>query len=470
MVRIGCKAISVLVLARLLTPAEHGLYAMGATVFLFLFIFRDLGLGTAVVQTAELNRTQFTTLFWAHALLGILFMGAALIAAPLAARFYATPAAGPLLATMSLAFLVMGLGGLPRAMLARELRFQELNFVETTAAVAGTVVMLAAGATGAGAYTFVIYLLFSEALITLLAWRVCRWRPQGRPDWAGLRELARTGQHLTGYLGLNYALTQVDTFILGRVMGAHVLGLYSRAGQLLALPNVHVAGPMTQVALAAFSRLEKDVVEFRRQALVTATVIAHLVLPPLAVCVAVPDEIVRVILGPQWPEAVPMLRWLAVSAGIFTATSLSYSINVAAAQSRRLAVSVAGALPFTLLGVWLGLPYGATGVAAALAGVNFALAGPRLWWVLQGSPLHVRDFLGALAGPIVVAGALGAGLTAGRAATLHDAWPVRLLAASAGGTAGVVLLALAWSRLRAEWREVWAYLPGTGSFTIPPSV
>ncbi len=471
-VRVGCKVLSVLALARLLTPADHGLYAMGASVFLFLFIFRDFGLGAALVQAPTLNATHLTTLFWANTLLGALFMGVMLGAAPLVMRFYASPAAGPLLAVMSTAFLCIGLGSVPRTLLSRELRFRELNLVETAAAVIGTAAMITAAAAGAGAYAFVIYLLVSETLITVFAWRVCGWRPQGHPDWRSLGAIARTGQDLTRFQALNYVLTQIDLFAVGHLLGAQVLGLYSRAGQLLALTNLHVAGPLTQVALSTLSRLGNNAAEFRRQARAGTTMIAHLVLPPLSVCFALPDEVVRLALGSQWPQAAPILRWLAVSMGIITATSLSYSINLAAEQSRRLALSAVVALPFTLAAVWLGLPHGAAGMAAALAAANLALVAPRLWWVLRGSPLSVADFLGALAGPLAVAGALAAGLAAGRAGALQasGSLPLRLVAASAGGAATVALLAGAWPRVRAEWREVRTHLPFAGEVRIPPSV
>jgi O-antigen/teichoic acid export membrane protein len=469
-VRVGCKALSVVVLARLLTPADHGLYAMAASVFLFLFLLRDLGLGTAIVQAPALSETQLTTLFWSHALLGIAYMLLACAVAPLTARFYATPAAGPMLAVMAAAFFIIGLGGLPRALLARELRFRELNFVETAAAIIGTIVMISAGIAGAGAYAFVVYLLVSESTIVVLAWRACRWRPHGRPEWRSIRELVRTGLHLTGFHTLNYGLAQIDTFVVGRVFGAHTLGLYNRAGQLLALTNLHVAGPLVQVALSALSRLGSEAAEFRRQARETATLIAHLVLPVTTVCIALPDEVVRLVLGGQWPEAAPMLRWLAVNMGIFTVTSLAYSINVATGQSHRLVVVAFAALPFMALAIWLGLPHGAAGIAAALAVMNLLLMTPRLWWMLHGSPLTTMDFLSALAGPTAVSLALGAGLATGHALAADSSALIKILAAAAAGSAAVGVVMAGWPRVRAELSHVRTHLPWVGSPMTRPSV
>jgi PST family polysaccharide transporter len=467
-VRLGCKAGSVIILARLLTPAEHGLYAMAASVFLFLFLFRDLGFGTAAVQAARLDEVQRASLFWAHvALGGVLTLAGLAVARPTAA-FYATPAVGPMLAAMAPVFLLMGLGGLPRALLARELQFEKLNFVETTAAILGTVAMIAAALAGAGGWSFVGYLVVSEAAIAALAWRACPWRPRQRPQWRSVRGLARTGRQLTRYHALNYVLFQLDTFAIGHVLGARSVGLYSRASQLLGLTNLHVAGPLTSVALAALSRVQADTAEFRREARATTTMIAHLVLPVAAVCAALPQEIVRVVLGDQWPEAAPILRWLAIHTGISTATSLALSINIAAGQTRRLALGVAAALPFLALAVWLGLPHGAAGVAAAVTLVNLTLTVPRLWWTLRGSPLGAIDFLHALTGPVVTAAGLGAGLLAGH--RFGGGPPGLALAGAIGGGVGALgLLAIAWPRLREEWRYTWSHLPLSRAITTRPS-
>jgi PST family polysaccharide transporter len=363
---------------------------------------------------------------------------------------------------MAPVFALMGLGGLPRALLARDLQFEKLNFVETTAAIIGTVAMIAAAVGGAGAWAFVSYLVVSEAAIAALAWRACRWRPRSRPEWNSVRGLARTGLQLTRFHALNYILFQLDTFAIGHVLGARSLGLYSRAGQLLGLTNLHVAGPLTSVAMAALSRVQSNAVEFRRQACATTTMIAHLALPVAAVCVAVPEEIVTLVLGTQWPEAAPILRWLAVHTGIFTATSLALSINIAAGQTQRLALGAVVSLPVIAPAVWLGLPHGPAGVAAAMAIASIALTWPRLWWTLRGSPLSATDFLGALAGPVVVAIVLCGGMLAG-----HRAFG--LTGAIGGGVIALGVLAIAWPRVREEWRYTWSHLPLTTAITTPPS-
>lgn len=459
LVRVLGKVVSVFVVARLVAPQDYGEFAMAASVFYIVVLFRDLGLGTAAAQATALSAAQLNALFWIHLALGAALTGIALALAPFAARFYETAAVAPLLAVMSLAFLLIGAGGFARAQLTREARFAQVNALENAATVFGTLAMIVTAATGGGAYAFVAYLLVSEATATALAWRALSWRPHGRPVWASVGSLWRTGADITAYQGLSLVLQQLDTVLVGRWFGAHAVGLYSRASQILALPNLHIATPLGQVTLVTLSRLTADSAQFARHAWDTVTVIGHLVLPLLAVCVVLPEETVQLLLGAQWHEAAPILRLLAVGAAATAVTSTGYALVVAAGQSRRLLLPAALAVPFTAFAAWLGARHGVIGIAAGIALVNAALAAPRLWWLFRELPGALGAYLRALRGPAVATLALTAGLLAGATCTDGQHWLVRLAAALATGLIAWAAIVRAWPLLRREARLILAYLP-----------
>ncbi len=458
-IRFATKALSVVLLARLVTPADHGRYAMAASVTLFLLLFRDFSLGPAAVQAKTLDATQQTTLLWVHAGLGVLLALLTLALAPVARWFYAEPAVVPLLATMSVSFVFIGAGGYARNQLARELRFREINFLETVAALLGTVLMIVAGALGAGAYAFATFLLVSEAANSALAWRALRHRPRGAFRLASIRTLLRTGTQLTGYHTLGFFLQQLDTYAVGEAFGARVLGLYSRSSQLLALPTQHVAAPLTQVVLATLSRLGPGSAHFREEAVRTVTMVAHLTLPLAAVCLALPDETIRLVLGNQWPDAAPMLRWIALTAAATALGSVAYGINVAAGQTRHLFQIAAATLPLTVVAIAVGVRYGATGVAGALAVTNLVVFVPRLAWSLRGSPVSLSNYLAALSGPLVAGLVFGGALFAGARFASEFSPLVRLLTAGASGLMALQVLALVFPRFRREVADLWAHLP-----------
>lgn len=457
--KLACKLLSVLVLSRLVSPGDHGLFAMASSVVLLLALFRDAGLGAAAVQARALDVVQMNTLFWCHLAIGVALAVVTLGSAPLAALFYTSPAVTPLLLTMSGAFLLIGAGGFVRSQLERASRFKEVSRNESAGAVIATISMIGAAAAGAGAYSFVVYLLVFEAVVTGLAWRALNWRPQAMLRLGSIRSLFRTGADLTGYQVIVHLAQQIDAIMVGRFFGAHALGLYNRSNQLLSLPQLNVAAPLNQVALVTLARLGSGSSDFIRHARDTATVVAHLVLPLFAVCAVMPDETVRMILGPQWPDAAPLLRMLAIAAAATTITSLGYAINVAAGQTRRLVLSAAVALPVTIAAVWLGAQRGPIGVAENIAAANGVLVLPRLWWTLRGLPEGLRGYLHALVGPFVVTAIFSVGLWAGQLGAEGFHWAVRLGAAGLGGTIAVISLAAPWPRLRAEARMVAGYLP-----------
>ncbi len=460
LVRVGCKALSVVLVARLVSPADHGVYAMAASVTLFLYLFLDLSLGAAVVQSPSLDEPRCSALLRVHVVLGVVLALATLAAAPLASRFYAAPSLAPLLATLSLGFLFNAVGGLPRALLARRLDFRALNRVETVATLVATVAMIVAALLGAGAWTFVVFSLVSEALTSALAWRACSWRPQGPADFAATRPILRNGWRIARYHQLNYFVQQLDVIVAGRLFGPHALGLYNRASQLLGLPLLHIAGPLSRVAVAILSRLSPASPRFAIQSLISANVIAHLTLPLAALAAAIPDELVRLILGNQWPAAAPVLRWLAIGAAINHITYLAHALCIASDHARRLTTVALASLPVIAAAVWLGASRGIAGVAFSVAIAQGVLALPRLAWLLRGTGVSTRAFLGALGGPLVVATALGVGASLGRDFATDSAWPIRLATAAIASLIALAGVTTVSAPLRTELRRVLDHLPG----------
>jgi polysaccharide transporter, PST family len=453
-VRVGCKAASVVILARLVSPAEHGLFAMAASVFFILVLFRDLGVGPAVVRAASLTDEQCSTLWRVHAGTGVGLAALAAGLAPWAARFFHEPRVTALLALMSLALVLIGLGGWPRLLLMRELRFPELNRVDTIAAVLGTLAMIGAAWLGAGAYAFAVFLIASEAIALLGTWRACRWRPSARARWGSLRELWRPGADLTGYNIATTVLQQIDSVFMGRWFGSLPLGLYNRPVQLLALPMQHIAAPTAQVLLSTLARLGPAAPAFAPHVRATANLIAHLTLPLAVACAILPHEIVRLLLGAEWPGAAPLLRWLALGGAASYLGATVPALCIATSHTRRLVAMASITLVATVAALHLGRGRGPEGIAAAVALANFALLPLRLAWACRGTGVRLRDYGAAFLGPLALSAAGATGLLAGRAAAADSSWPIRLACALAAGTLAAALLSAVWPRLRHELRQI----------------
>jgi PST family polysaccharide transporter len=459
-VRVACKIASVLIIARLVSPGDHGLYAMAASLTLLLTLFRDFGLGNAAVQATDLDEDDRTTLYGAHIALGAALCAATVALIPALVWFYDEPRLAPLAALMSVHFVFLGINAFPRVLLARNLDFAALNRLETSAVLLATCVMIAVGALGGGAYAFASFLLTFEGTLMLTAWRMCTWRPRGRREWSRLKPFLRTGTDLTIYHVVAHLAAQIDTLAIGRWFGPRVLGLYNRPAQFLLLPVQHIAAPLSQVLLSALARADHQSAEFRIQFQRTTSLILYLTLPFAACCIALPFETVRLVLGPNWHEAAPFLRWLGLGA-IFAALGATiYPLAIALRRTRELIAIASVSLAATATAVLLARDSGAVGIAATVALTHGVLLLPRLWFITRASAVQLRDYAAAASGPLVIFVVFTISLLGANNFLAATTWLQRLSGSLALGAVSIGLVALIWPRFRGELHYVWSHRPG----------
>src|SRR5947208_4598 len=133
-------------------------------------------------------------------------------------------------------FVFGGLAVQHEALLKRQMRFYALSLIAFTSMMIGYVVGIFFAWRGARYWSLVFSQLALLASNSLGVWLVCRWRP-GRPKRnAGVRSMLSFGGNVTGYALINYISKNCDNLIVGRAFGAQLLGLYSKATQLLSLP------------------------------------------------------------------------------------------------------------------------------------------------------------------------------------------------------------------------------------------
>ena len=460
-VRVVCKIVSVVVMARLVAPKGFGDFAMAATVFGILALFRDAGLGTAAIQAKKLKPAQMNGLFWAHLGMGTLLAAITWGLAPLAEIWFRSGSVTTLLHTMSGAFLIIGAGGFARAQLYREMRLAQANRLESLSAVMGTVAMVWAGLQGAEAFAFVVFLLVSELVATILAWREIAWRPSGGWRQFELKPLWRIGGHLTLNQLVTYFSTQLDVILIGRWFGASAVGLYTRSTQLLTLPQLYIAGPLNQIMLTTLARLKENTVALTEHTSRAVTCVSHLVLPFYLVCIILPVPTVRVLLGTDWMVAAPLLQILAIGRAVNTLTSMAESINIALERTDRLIGAGIMSLSATALAIVIGREFGLAGIAWAITISQIMIAGPRLWWLLRDIPGSLHQYLAAIKGPVLLGTVSLVGLTSGAKLLANSPTGVLLGGSILIGIAANGLIFLRSSYIRNELLDTYKFVTGS---------
>ena len=355
------------VMARLLDPAAFGLVAMAGVVLRFGSYFAEMGLGHALVQRSEIDGHDVRATFTASLGLGLAVAAIAWLGAPLAVLFLKNEAVVPLVRMQALGFIIVGLGATATSLLRREMRFEVIAKVEVAAYVLGyggvgiTLALL-----GAGVWSLVAASLAQQFFAALMNYLVVRHSLRFIFDRAPYARLLGYGGRVSVVGFLEFINGNLDTLLIGRLLGSVLLGIYNRAYMLLYLPMYFLTNSLARVAFPAFSKIQDDLPRTRALYLTSSTLVATVVLPVCAgVAVAAP-ELVQVLLGPRWAASVPILRVLCLSIPLSMTTLFA---GVVADARANLKQKIILNLEFMALlaGLFWGLKgYGLAGIAGAI--------------------------------------------------------------------------------------------------------
>lgn len=429
------QLLTMIVLARLLVPADFGLLGMATVVIGFVSVFKDLGTAAAVIQAREPTDRLLSSVFWANVTFGCLGAGFLMLIAPLVATFYHHPRMTALLRVLALNFAISGLSILQQALFERKLHFRALARVEMTGVLAGAIVGITYASAGGGVWALVAQSITSTGCISLMLWLLSDWRPRMLFCWAELRRVARFSLNLTGFNVFNYVVRNADYLLIGRFLGATPLGIYTLAYRIMLYPLQSVTTVIGRVMFPVYSKLQDDDERFRTAYIGTAGIIAVITFPlMIGVCVLA-DPFIHSVFGTKWMAAVPVIRILAP---IGMAQSIVATVGAIYQAKGRTDTLFRWGVFTGILSVgafMIGLHWGVIGVATAYAILSALLVLPNFIIPFRFINLRLRQIGVVLMRPVVASLVMAVGLLLLRAAIARSPHAVVLGTSIATGCA-----------------------------------
>jgi PST family polysaccharide transporter len=201
---------------------------------------------------------------------------------------------------------------------------------------------------------------------------------------------------LVVYIAFNF-----EKVLLGRYCGAEAIGIYGRAYQLIRIPTDNLNWAVGEVPFSPLSRLQDEPKRLKRYFLKGYSLVVAMTLPITIACALFAGDVIFVLLGPKWKDAVEIFRLLAPTILVFAVVNpLGWLLNSLGLVERGLKIALVSA-PFMIASYVIGLPYGPVGVALAYSVVMTLMVVPNVAWALHGTVISVRDILQALRLPLV---------------------------------------------------------------------
>jgi lipopolysaccharide exporter len=370
-------------LARLLTPADYGLFAIALAVQLVGQRAAELGLPAALIQMEDTPSERLQS-----AVAGVVLLTSSLLAAAvLIAAFVVAPALGgsrtlEVVAIACCAIPFYAGRAIPMVLMERELKFGRVAIVETADTLAFNGFALVAALAGLGAFSLAGAVPVGGIAGAITAWALQPFARRPHIDIDPVRPLAAFGLRVSVLQGV-YLLKELGFIgVLAGIGGTPLAGFYGMAKRLFSFP-IALTSAVGRVSFPALSR-EADQRPARAAQIVALTaLVAGL---PLALVAGAIQPLISVLLGDEWLPTADIV--LVGSLGMMLAASAlstmaSYSLAEGKANAPIVAAVTETALMCLLAVVLIG-PLDETGVGVAMAVSSVAAT------IVYAIPTHPR--------------------------------------------------------------------------------
>ncbi len=432
--------IMTVVVARILDPTEFGIFALALLVVNLFDYVKDLGVGSAMVQ----SRRDWSMLAPTGMALSVMFglIASALMAltAGLTAGALKQPELAGMIRFLAIGLALSALSTVPAAWLRRSMDFRARLLPEFAGAFAKTAVTIGLAVGGFGVWSLAYGQLVAVAVMTPLYWLVARQRPALALNREMSGELLRFGIPVTAVTLLAYAIYNVDYLAIGTRLGTDELGLYTLAYRIPELLVLNLCIVVSDVLFSALSGLQHDSDRLGRHYLEALSVVMALT-APIGVGMAVTAvPLVATLYGDQYAGSAPILAVLALYTVIYSASFHAGDVFKAVGRPGVLTAVSAAKLVVVIGPIWWAAGYSATLVAWALVATEFVHFAIRMAVLHRVVTFRWVDLAGALVGPVLAAVGMGLGALALSRVTAGLVAPLQLALLSVAGA--VLYLAL----------------------------
>lgn len=454
--------VSSMVLARLLTPAEIGIFSVTAVLLSFVSTVSGGGVGQYLVQEKELTIDRIRAVWAVQLGLGFAMACVVLLASYPMALFYKEPRMLNIMLVVSLNYAINPFGSLTYAWLVREMRFDSIAVMRFGSVLGGALVATWLAWQNFGPISLAFGSLTTTVVNALIA---TYFRPKFFPWLPGLAEVKRVfafGSKLTFSSFIRDFGTNAPELFLGKLQSMAATGMYSRANGLVQMFNRLIMEAVNAVCLPWFAKQSRDHGSFASPFLKATAYVTALGWSFCLAVICLAHPIIRVLYGDQWAAAVDLTRLLAGAMLFSVPTALCYTALLSAGAANVITrVSIINAIQIIAL-VALGAAQGLLWLGLAMIAATAISAVIWLRATAQHIHLPMRDFFRAIIPSAWVA--LAAGIGPGLALWIYGPYPeffvMPLLLGGGigfiGFVAGIVLvkhplveeLMAVWSKIR----------------------
>lgn len=307
--------IAVLVLARILSPGDFGVFAIATAVVSAVSAFKELGMPSAIIQRRERVQASAGTFFYLSWTVSAVAYAAIFAGAPYLAWYTHEEAVTSVLRVAAIQIFIQSSSIAQQTLAVRALRFRRQVFINLAESITTGGVSIILASRGMGVWALVLGSLAGPAISALLWIATYRPRIEWRFERAIAAELLGFGGRLSAAYLLDSALDACGRTFVGRYSGAAPLGHFDLSARLATMPFRAVVYFVGQrVTLPALCHVQDDLVKLGQWYMKSIRYTCLLTAPVALSLLLAAGDIVPALFGANWIPSIPAVRATAVQA------------------------------------------------------------------------------------------------------------------------------------------------------------
>lgn len=304
----GVQFFIMIIMARLLTPADYGLIGM---LSIFLAISQSLidsGFSQALIRKQDRTEIDNSTVFYFNIVVSVILYIILFASAPFIADFYNIPELCIITRVVSISIVINSLTIVQRTILIIRIDFKTQAKVSFISTIASGIIGIYLAHSGHGVWALVYQTLINSISAALMFWIMSKWRPNQQFSWKSFHELFSFGSKLMISALIEIIYQNINPIIIGKFFSASDLGYYTRAHHFSTFPSSNITGILQRVSYPILSEIQNDMNRISTIYRKFLKLSAFIIFPLMVGLSAIAYPLINLIIGEKWIFCAELLQ------------------------------------------------------------------------------------------------------------------------------------------------------------------
>jgi len=316
-------------LARILTPAQFGVFGIASIILSMLEILTETGINIFLIQQKN-GIDKFISSAWLVSMFRGAFISLAIIiASPFIVNFFNTPDLHRFLLLISLVPLIRGFINPSIVKYQKELEFKKEFWLRIAIYTFDSATSIILTLMLTDAIGFVWGLIAGATLEVILSFMFFKPWPLLKFEFNLMKLIVNRGKWVTAYGIFNYIAREGDSIIVAKLLGAASVGIYKMGYSLSTLPISEISDVVNKVIFPVYSKISKDAERLLKAFTKTLLTVSVPIVCLSLIMLFLPRAFFEILLTPKWGDVVPVFKVLVVYGMVRGISGLTSSLFLA---------------------------------------------------------------------------------------------------------------------------------------------